>query len=174
MISDLARRAAFAVATTAAFAGAAFAQESPRSGDVTVFWAHVNATPFAPVTIGDGRIAVVGTFNTATFNQAGSGFMHNMRARCVALQTIDPTAARLEVTGYCEYKDADNDYVYATFGSTEPTPIAGIRTSGELVSGTGKYAGITGTLTISPYNQTTTPEGYVQFLGQMDVSYRLP
>lgn len=152
----------------------AAAQELARSGEATIFWAHVNPAPFDPVPIGDGRIAVVATFITGTFNQTGAGFMHNMRARCVALQTIDPAAAMLEVEGYCDYQDRDGDHIYVSFWSDGPQPMAGIQTAGQFVGGSGKYTGLQGTVDISPYNPSTTQEGYGQFLGHMTVNYQLP
>lgn len=172
------RKQALLVAVTGAFAAftinGAAAQDLARSGEATVFWAHVNPAPFDPVPVGDGRIAVVATFITGTFNQAGSGFMHNMRARCVALQTIDPAAAMLEVDGYCDYQDTDGDHVYVSFWSDGPQPMAGIQTQGQFVGGTGKYAGLQGSVAIRPYNPSTSQDGYGQFLGHMTVTYQLP
>lgn len=168
------RSLAGSVAVAVCMLGSAEAQEIPRSGEATVFWAHVNPGPFAPIPLGDGRTAAVATYITAAFNQTGAGLMHAMRARCVALLTSNPTAATLEVVGHCDYQDLAGDHIYLSFGSQGPQPLASIRTVGDILGGTGKYAGIDGTIAIRPYNQSTSIEGYVQFLGEMTVTYQLP
>lgn len=163
-----------AAAILIAISGSALqAQELPRSGDVTFYFTHVNPTPFAPIPLADGRIALPLTFISAAVNEAGSGFMHNVRGRCAALQIVNPSDGTFTVEGYCDWQDPDGDHIYESFWSDGPTPLAGGTTHGRWDGGTGKYEGITGDVTISVFGATTATGGYGQVVGSKTGNYQL-
>lgn len=174
MITHLVRLAALGVAGAFIMSGPTFAQELPRSGSFTAYFVHVNPAPFPPVPLGDGRIMIPLTFVTSLANAAGSGLLHNVRGSCVGIQTVNPTAGNFEVQGTCAFQDPAGDWIYESFHSDGVTPLAGGTTIGTFLGGTGKYAGITGTVTLTPYGLTTGALGLTQVVGQQVGTYQLP
>ncbi|MCC6735895.1 MAG: hypothetical protein IT534_07170 [Bauldia sp.] len=175
--SGLTRLASAAFLT--ALAGAAIAQELPRSGEFTSFFTHVNPNPFGAVPVGDGNVAFALTFISASVNAAGEGFMHDLRGRCIALQTINSAAGTFEVEGYCDWQDQAGDHIFESFWSDGPTPLVegplgGKETFGRFVGGTGRYEGITGDVTITVFGASTTHDGYEQVIGGKVGTYTLP
>jgi hypothetical protein len=161
-------------ALLAATAASSAAQELPKTGDFTIYWTHVNPTPFAPVPVGDGSVALALTFISGSVNTDGPGsFLHDARGRCLALQIIDQAAGTFTVQGYCDWQDRAGDHVFETFWSDGVTPFGG-NTYGRFVGGTGKYEGISGEVTITAYGGTTTSDGYGQAIGVKVGSYQIP
>jgi len=157
----------------------ASAQEMPRSGDFTVYFAHVNPAPFGAVPVGDGNIAFALTYITGSVNAAGAGFMHDLRGRCIGLLTRNPANGTSTLEGHCDWQDSDGDHVFESFSTNGPFqhaegPMSGLQSIGRFVGGTGKYAGITGEMTITISAATTTPDGYTQVLGSKVGHYQLP
>lgn len=119
--------AGLAGALLAATVASSTAQELPKTGDFTIYWTHVNPTPFAPVPVGDGSVALALTFISGSVNTDGPGsFMHDARGRCLALQIIDQAAGTFTVQGYCDWQDRAGDHVFETFWSDGVTPSAAI------------------------------------------------
>lgn len=167
------------IAVVFGIASGAGAQEMPRSGTFTSYFTHVNPHPFGAVPVGDGNVAFSLTFISASVNAAGEGFMHDLRGRCIALQTINQTNGTFEVEGYCDWQDPAGDHIFESFWSDGPTPLVegplgGKETFGRFVGGTGKYEGLTGEVTITVFGATATHDGYEQVIGQKIGHYQLP
>ncbi len=157
----------------------ATAQELPRSGEFTVFFAHLNPHPFGAVPVGDGNVAFALTYVTGSVNAAGTGFMHNFRGRCVGLLTSNQAAGTSGLMGYCDWQDPYGDHIFESFTTNGPVnrvegPLGGVQSHGTFVGGTGRYEGITGEVAITVFGATATPDGYDQVIGQKVGYYQLP
>jgi len=87
----------------------------------------------------EGVFQGAGIVTGATFNDAGSGMMHNGEGQCFfSFDTVTSTNK-----GYCAWGDPDGDRIFTSFTGTIGGPGLdhGINT---ITGGTGKYAGITG------------------------------
>jgi hypothetical protein len=95
------------------------------SGDVTA------------MQVADGHIMGTGNFVGATFNDSGSGYLHNGEAQCFAAFEVNNGVG--ENKGWCAWADSDGDRLFTSFvGDTQK----GVNT---IIGGTGKYTGWTGT-----------------------------
>jgi len=109
----------------------------PKSG--TISWVtgwHMESIDVAPQIGGYalGSFAVRG----ATFNDNGSGPLHEGRAFCVGSYIVTPDGATNK--GNCAFGDQDGDRIFTTWTGNAATN-QGVNT---IMSGTGKYEGITG------------------------------
>jgi hypothetical protein len=142
-----------ALPLVAAIAGSSLAQQAtplPRSGEFTLMYTFVNPEPWAPIPrAADATGAITATAYFATnvawlLNAVGSGFGHQMTGRCGTLFLYEGTTL-VQVHTNCVYTDRDGDMIFET---VERNPGDTVNT-GQWTGGTGKYAGITGTFTVT-------------------------
>jgi hypothetical protein len=121
------------------FGGAAYAQQLPRSGTISVNsgW----KTTGEVVQVGEGRLFGWGGFYGVTFNQRGSGPLHMGVAICS--YTLDLTGGAGPGRGTCAWTDAEGDKIYTDYSGMLGTDgvFNGLN---QVTSGTGKFTGITG------------------------------
>jgi hypothetical protein len=89
------------------------------------------------------HVLFVGEFNGATFNDAGSGFMHGTSWICPGMNDL-LKGISIGSQGYCVVTDRDGDKAFFAWKGrkgTEPNKIAG---DFQWTGGTGKYTGIKG------------------------------
>lgn len=144
----------------AASVGAASAQSLPKSGSIQ--WHTGWKSSGEVLEVGKGRLQGHGSVVGTTFNDSGSGPLHQGEAECVYVFLLNDGAGPLK--GFCAFGDADGDRIYTEF--------TGEGTSGTnvIVGGTGKYTGITGR---GPWN--TLPRGSHGGLATYQrLDYRLP
>jgi hypothetical protein len=112
---------------------AALADGHKGSFDFHTGWA---AGPVTVIPVGEGHIMGTGVYKGATFNDSGSGYLHNGEAECFASFVVNNGVG--ENKGWCAWGDADGDRLYTSFsGDTQK----GVNT---IIGGTGKYVGWTG------------------------------
>ena len=125
-----------------------------------------------PIPIGPGRELTVSSARVLTANDAGTGLFHHLIGRCLMSAIVDKEAATLEQHGFCAYADADGDRVWETV-DTDKQPFGPVFTgNGELIWGTGKYAGIDGSFEIH-HSPKSAIEGVMHGFGKVTGSYRL-
>ncbi|MCC6735274.1 MAG: hypothetical protein IT534_03980 [Bauldia sp.] len=149
-------RAAIAAASIVLTTGVALAQQAaapeplPRSGEFRLIYTFVNPEPFAPMpravdaTGAVTQTAVVATNIAWLMNADGSGFGHQMTGRCANFQRLEGTTIVLN-RGNCVYTDRDGDMLFEEFGRDAGDTV----TTGHWIGGTGKYAGVQATFTIT-------------------------
>jgi hypothetical protein len=129
---------------------AATPEPLPRSGEFSLIYTFVNPEPFAPIPRAvDATGAVTQTMVVATniawlMNADGSGFGHQMTGRCANFQRLEGTTIILN-RGNCVYTDRDGDMLFEEFGRDAGETV----TTGHWIGGTGKYAGVQATFTIT-------------------------
>jgi hypothetical protein len=91
----------------------------------------------------DKHVQGHGTNRGIIFNDKGSGPMHLGPTDCFF--TFDSVGDNTKVKGYCTFGDVDGDRVFTDFsGASQPGgDVAGMH---DIMAGTGKYSGITGTV----------------------------
>jgi hypothetical protein len=147
------------------------AEDMPRQGDFRITYTSTNISAPKPVTIGDNRTASA-TINMMTaVNESGGWLLHNMAGRCTSAPLIDTAAKTLENHGYCDYVDADGDHVFEKW-DYPVQPLGAVNEgTGEWIGGTGKYAGISGTMKIRSRRLNSLTDGAIQVVGEKLGSY---
>ena len=101
-------------------------------------WA-MTGTDSKTVQTAEGIFQGAGVLTGATFNDAGSGMMHNGEGQCfLSYDTLTNTNK-----GYCAWGDPDGDRIFTSFTGTIGGPGLDHGTN-IITGGTGKYKGITG------------------------------
>ena len=113
-------------------AAPAVAAEFPKTGSAEYDTYYVDNT-VAKIDSGAGT-GVIGEETGITRNVKGEGPFHDMSVRCLYHWSV--VGEINHVNGSCVHTDKDGDNVFATFD--DKTTI--------LIGGTGKYKGITGTV----------------------------
>ena len=134
---------ALLVLGSALFLGASAEAQLPKSGSAKLHsgWKGVGEIR----EVGKNHLYWGGTFYGVWFNDESRGFLHQAFWQCV--YSNDISDGRASGTGFCTATDADGDQI-----STVPKgrgPEEGFDEIGmhSLTSGTGKYAGIQGSIT---------------------------
>jgi hypothetical protein len=128
-------------ALTVTFAVTAIGQDLPRSGVITVHSGYM--VKGEPITVGDQHVQGHGTNRGVSYNDQGAGPLHRGPTDC--FHTFDLVNDKLRVSGFCTFGDADGDRFFTEFtGATMADGWVG--GSHNILSGTGKYSGITGTV----------------------------
>ncbi|MFO1320014.1 MAG: hypothetical protein U1F52_10385 [Burkholderiales bacterium] len=138
----------------------AVAQTLPKTGSISwhTGWRSVGEV----LDVAKGRAQGHGSVIGISFNNAGSGALHQGPAECV--YTFLLTDGNGPVKGYCAFGDSDGDRIFTDFSGE------GGSGTNVIVGGTGKYAGITGS---GPWN--SSPRGSHGALATTQrLDYRLP
>ena len=172
----------FAFASPATCSAAAFgllllgsttagADDMPRQGDFRITYTSTVLAAPKPVTIVENRVASASIAMMTAVNESGGKLLHNMAGRCTSAPTIDNGAKTLENHGYCDYVDADGDHVFEKW-DYPLQPFAAVNEgTGQWIGGTGKFAGLSGTMTIRSRRLNTLTDGAVQVVGEKLGSY---
>jgi hypothetical protein len=163
--------AAAALCLLAAGSIPAWSEDMPRQGEFRITYTSTVVAAPKPVPIGENRVASA-TINMMTaVNESGGKLLHNMAGRCTSAPLIDNGAKTLENHGYCDYVDADGDHVFEKW-DYPLQPLAAVNEgTGEWIGGTGKFAGLSGTMKIRSRRLNTLTDGAAQFVGEKLGSY---
>jgi hypothetical protein len=109
----------------------------------------------------------------------GDGLFDHANWRCIG--TFGVFAEKGRLTGMCVSTDLGGDQVIAQFATTDPVPISDKERHGtcELIGGTGKYAGITGSFSFIvhpqefPFPALAAPNHYTAH-NTYEGTYKLP
>jgi hypothetical protein len=157
--------------TALTLSAATMAAELPKEGTFTGMYA--GAETFKAYPVGKEQTLLVFDTNDLT---VGKGFLDHMTWHCFGIASI---ATGMEhYSGYCVVTDPAGDQIAADITNDETVPADAKSRPGKgtFTTGTGKYAGISGSLT----NVVHTPEfrtavdGTVVRNGDMQASYKLP
>ena len=120
------------------------AQDLPKSGTINIHtgWKLAPEVFEAPEKRSVGHGSVVGV----SFNDKGSGPMHNGPAVCVFTFLGSENSSMNK--GYCAFGDADGDRVFTDWDGNA------VEGTNHIAGGTGKYRGITGS---GPWKCWDTP-----------------
>jgi hypothetical protein len=147
------------------FCAAASGQQLPKSGSISVhsgYWAVGEA-----VTVAEKTVQGHGNNRGITFNDQGSGPLHLGPTDC--FYTFSTIADHTKVKGYCTFGDADGDRIFTDFkGASQPSGY--VEGTHEVDGGTGKYAGIQGTMMFKC--KYSGSNGELECIQRLD--YRLP
>ncbi len=151
----------------AASAGDAF----PSASNFSITYTFTTSTPAAPSDLGGGRDLTVNNYLVTTINDAGKGLLHNTAGHCTNIRFTDRLQRTIDSKGYCNFKDADGDVLYADY-TTGVVSSKAITITFTFKYGTGKYDGITGQA-YGPNSNNLDDQGAYQAAGKMTGSYRI-
>ncbi|WP_457106919.1 hypothetical protein [Methylobacterium sp. P5_C11] len=149
------------------------AEDIPREGDFRITYTSTSVFAPKPVSIGGNRTASATIYMMTAVNESGGRLLHNMAGRCTSAPIIDSGAKTLENHGYCDYVDADGDHVFEKWDYPVQPLGAAIEGTGEWLGGTGKFAGLSGTMKIRSRRLNSPTEGAIQVVGEKLGSYSL-
>lgn len=129
---------AFTLSSAMFFGVAAMAADLPKEGTDTFTNTWISTAP-DPIKLGDRTL---GTYELHGIhrNDNANAMMTNMGMRCLGMYEIAGSAPQQQ-HGACIWTDKDGDQIMVTFDGK--TPTSGTET---LVGGTGKFAGISGSV----------------------------
>ncbi len=107
----------------------------------TVNWHSGLQETLVVVTVAEGHMQGTGKATGITYNDAGSGSLHQGAANC--FYSFDLIDGAGEGQGYCTWSDADGDRIFTKFDGMLGVP-EGNNGTNYITGGTGKYVGITG------------------------------
>ena len=152
---------------------AAWAEELAKEGRYTVQYTATNPAPMKPMTIGNNREMVVTNAVMWAINESGSGFLHDMTGRCSGWVIIDTAAVAFESHGYCNYADKDGDQMFEQYDWPMQPRGSATNGTGKWIGGTGKYAGLQGTITLKGRSLKPAVDGISQGAGQKIGTYKI-
>ncbi len=151
---------------------AARAEPFPSAAKFQLSYTFTTSTPASPIDIGEGLDLTVNRYLVTTLNDGGAGFLHLVAGRCTNVRFTSREQRTIDSHGYCNFKDADGDLLYAEYVTNGPKPFKAVTMEWHFKSGTGKYDGITGMATdINSLNLDDT--GAYQAAGKMTGSYKI-
>lgn len=151
----------------------AAAEDLPRQGDFHIAYTSTAPVAAKPVPIGNNKMASAAINMMTAVNLSGGKLLHNMAGRCTTAPVIDTAAKTVENQGYCDYVDADGDHVYEQWRYPLQALGPSLEGTAEWIGGTGKFAGLTGTMTITSQRLASATDGAVQFVGEKHGRYSL-
>jgi hypothetical protein len=161
-------RNALAVAVSSlcvAFSSSVAAQQLPKSGSISAhsgYWVVGESVSMAEK-VAQGH----GSNRGITFNDKGSGPLHLGPTDC--FYTFSTIGDHTKAQGYCTFGDPDGDRIFTDFKGTFQ-PSGYVEGTHEVDGGTGKYAGIQGTMMFKC--KYSGSNGEFQCIQRLD--YRLP
>jgi hypothetical protein len=161
---------AFTVSAAMAFGAAVMADDLPKEGTYSTTYSGFGTVKISP--IGKERVLVVWDENGLTVG----GLVDHMTWHCFGLQDIANGMAELH--GYCVGTDPAGDQVVHNVASNGRFAVneKSHDFSGTYMSGTGKYAGISGGITGVNHASEFRPTSEGTYLSQATVqgNYKLP
>jgi len=123
----------------------------PPEGEFALTFSLVEVGSGDAIAVGPNRIAQAVNQLAQLFNYAGAGFLHYAVGRCAGFQIVDLDANTIDISGYCNYRDADGDRAFERFATDGAVPLGAVAINSEWTGGTGKYADIVGTFTTEAF-----------------------
>ncbi len=153
-----------AALVAACFASAASGGDLPKSGTYNAHFAWTFSGQVQE--LGPNRVVYSGGTPGVVFNDAGKGFMHQVRIDCTIFSDVNQ--GRATANGTCVTTDAQGDKAYLEWKCAGDMPVC----PGEFrwVGGTGKYTGLTGTSRFQGNFIGATGAGWSDWSGD----YKLP
>lgn len=148
---------AFTLAQSGGFANQVKAAELAKEGTFSVRAAWSGASQ--GFGLGEDHWVRTYDFKGVVTNDDGQGFLHNTSLRCIGLGRTFKGVT--ENSGNCVHTDLDGDTIFDSW-QDEGTVSTGARGVGNLIGGTGKYAGIQGTFHYKRIGLTPVAEGTFQ------------
>ena len=142
------------------------AEEIPKSGTVDIHSAFYFAGTVTQV--GEEHMYADGPYWGVSFNNAGSGFLHNATWHCPGISEL--VAGRNITVGLCTITDGKRGVIHGTWGGGGPIG-GGLEGKLKLTAGAGGYKGITGIL---DFSCNAVSEDGRQLSCKQNVSYMLP
>ena len=151
----------------AAACDAANAQKLPKSGSINFHtgWGKATGTD---IEVGNKRYQGAGVLTGVTFNDTGSGPLHQGPATCSYIYFAVEGHGKSKV--YCAWSDADGDKIFTESNNATGTPDGWASGVNEIIGGTGKYTGIQGK---GPW-KTRYPSRNGESWSMQQLDYRLP
>jgi len=137
----------------------------PKTGSISVHSGY--AVVGESVTVAEKHVQGHGKNMGITFNDKGSGPLHLGPTDC--FYTFYTAVDRTNAKGYCTFGDADGDRIFTDFKGAFNSD-GYIQGTHDIDGGTGKYAGIQGTMTFKC--KYAGGNGEFECIQRMD--YRLP
>jgi hypothetical protein len=162
---------AFTLSTAMAFGVAALAADLPKEGTFSETYSSVGTSKATQ--IGKDRVLIV---LDETGLSVGKGILDHIRWHCFGIQ--DATNGIVQGQFYCVGTDPSGDQMVVD-GATEKRAVDGkaFRGNATFTTGTGKYAGISGSLKFEcqPGEFQATHDGtHVNYCPVHEGSYKLP
>ena len=126
----------------------------------------------APIEVGGDRDLTVNNYLATMVNDEGGGFLNLVAGHCTNIRFTNRTTRTISTNAYCNFKDRDGDVLYVEYTTGESRPIKGISNKWTIVSGTGKYDGITGKAEDTNSNNVGEA-GVYQAAGKLLGSYQI-
>jgi hypothetical protein len=126
------------------FVATGHAQDMPKEGKFSATFTTVNPNPPKPVSLGNREIGV-GSVIITIVNDTETGFLNAMGGHCNALMDHNHTAKTFQGEGYCNVANRNGDQIFLGFKTASPVAIGTtVPFKGQILGGTGKFAGATG------------------------------
>jgi hypothetical protein len=162
----------FTLVTALAFSATTMAADLPKEGTFSGTMSGA-ATVLQTNTVGKEQLLMLWDENCFT---VGKGFLDHATWHC--LGTLNIKTGIGQFSGYCVVTDPTGDQIAADIASDGPYPADAktISAKGTFTTGTGKYAGITGSLTNILHDPEfrTAQAGIIVVYGDFQVNYKLP
>ncbi|MFZ1007141.1 MAG: hypothetical protein WAN65_09905 [Candidatus Sulfotelmatobacter sp.] len=142
----------------------ASAADMPKSGKYSAHFGWVFKGDVQE--LGTDRSVALGMVDGVIFNNAGSGFLHKVRADCALMNDVDHGHANAH--GTCVMTDPDGDKVFLEWKCAGTMPAC--PGDERFVGGTGKYKGISGNNKFQGNFIGNTGAGWSDWNGE----YRIP
>ena len=127
--------------------------------------------------LGTDRMQLTWEFLGANTDESGKGINHNSSVRCIGSAYV-VNGVYETYTNSCVFTRTDGDQIFTTEKLTEMTgPMAKgglVKGTSVITGGTGKLAGITGSIEWMRYAVRPALEGTVQTVTRAKSSYKLP
>ncbi|MEO8005760.1 MAG: hypothetical protein ABI771_12685 [Betaproteobacteria bacterium] len=143
------------------------AQQLPKTGIINFHTGWGKPTG-SDIEVAKKRVQGAGVLTGVTFNDKGSGPLHQGAATCSYIYFAIESQGRSKV--FCAFGDADGDKIFTESNDATGTPDGWAGGLNEIIGGTGKYKGITGK---GPWKtRYTSRNGESWSMQQLE--YRLP
>lgn len=149
-------------------AGNAHAQGIPPEGPVSVTFTATLTSPLKPMPIGGGKEFVVINQAMTASNDAGNPVLNNMGGRCQFTRLVDSSAKTVEMHGFCNYIDSDNDQIFEQCDF-----LPGAPNNCTLTGGTGNFENLQASLVVAVSPLKTNFDGIGQVIGQKKGTYKI-
>jgi hypothetical protein len=106
-------------------------------------------------------------------SDAGKGLFHNMSSQTIGVICFDKGVGKLLAYMVMTAPDGDKVFVEMKEDKTLPPPNPN-KGTGKYLGGTGKFAGIEGTLEYSRYYTRPSKEGVGQAVGHSKTTWKIP
>jgi hypothetical protein len=153
--------------TLAGFCDVVTGQQLPKSGSINFNTGWGKATG-SDIEVASKRFQGAGVLTGVTFNDKGSGPLHQGPATCSYIYFAVEGHGKSKI--YCAFGDADGDRIFTECNNAAGTPDGWAGGTNEIIGGTGKYNGIQGK---GPW-KTKYPSRNGESWSTQQLDYRLP